>query len=140
MKIPSTFASYREEGQQWYDLFSRGARDWLRHNEKVGRAVREKLPDLISNADVLGGGDNVVKVPVRFMEHCRFRTSYGGTQFCHDTVYLEGFCRFHHRALRRGEMNENGVLNERVSDQARRREINFHGIAVDETVYREDRT
>jgi len=73
MKIPSTFASYREEGQQWYDLFSRGARDWLRHNEKVGRAVREKLPDLISNADVLGGGDNVVKVPVRFMEHCRFR-------------------------------------------------------------------
>jgi len=73
MKIPSTFACYEQEGQQWYDLFSRGARDWLRHNEKIGRAVREKLPDLISNADVLGGGDNVVKVPVKFMEHFRFR-------------------------------------------------------------------
>ena len=24
----------------WYDLFSRGARDWLRHNEKVRDAVR----------------------------------------------------------------------------------------------------
>ena len=74
------------------------------------------------------------------MEHCRFRTSFGGTRFCQDPVYLEGFCRFHHRALRNGEMNENGVLNERVSEQARRREINYHGIAVDENVYREDRT
>jgi uncharacterized sporulation protein YeaH/YhbH (DUF444 family) len=70
---PSTFAVYEGEGQQWYDLFSRGARDWLRHNEKIGRAVREKLPDLIANADVLGSGDNRVKVPVRFMEHFRFR-------------------------------------------------------------------
>ena len=74
------------------------------------------------------------------MDHCRFRTSLGGTRFCQDPVYLEGFCRFHHRALRTGEMNENGVLNERVSDQARRREINYHGIAVDETVYLDERT
>ena len=72
---PSTFASYEDEGQHWYDLFSRGARDWLRHNEKIGRAVRENLPDLISNADVLGAGDNRVKVPVRFMEHFRFKLS-----------------------------------------------------------------
>jgi uncharacterized sporulation protein YeaH/YhbH (DUF444 family) len=70
---PSTFACYDDEGQHWYDLFSRGARDWLRHNEKISRAVKEKLPELISNADVLGAGDNRVKVPVRFMEHFRFR-------------------------------------------------------------------
>lgn len=70
---PSTFVCNEEEGQHWYDLFSRGARDWLRHNEKIGRAVREKLPELIANADVLGAGDNRVKVPVRFMEHFRFR-------------------------------------------------------------------
>lgn len=72
---PSTFVCNEEEGQHWYDLFSRGARDWLRHNEKIGRAVREKLPELIANADVLGAGDNRVKVPVRFMEHFRFRLS-----------------------------------------------------------------
>lgn len=70
---PSTFVCNEEEGQHWYDLFSRGARDWLRHNEKISRAVREKLPELIANADVLGAGDNRVKVPVRFMEHFRFR-------------------------------------------------------------------
>lgn len=59
---------------RWYDLFSRGTRDWLRHNEKVREAVREKLPDLVAGSDVLTRPDNrTVKVPVRFMEHYRFR-------------------------------------------------------------------
>jgi uncharacterized sporulation protein YeaH/YhbH (DUF444 family) len=73
MNQPSTFACYEDRDKHWYELFSRGARDWLRHNEKIGRAVREKLPELISNADVLGSGESTVKVPVRFMEHFRFR-------------------------------------------------------------------
>ena len=71
------------------------------------------------------------------MSHCRFRTSNGGTEFCQDPAYLEGFCRFHFDALRRGEINEWGVINERLSDQARRREINFHGLTV-KGVYVED--
>lgn len=73
------------------------------------------------------------------MAHCRFRTSWGGAQFCQDETYLEGFCRFHYRALQNGEINENGVLNERLSDQNRRREINYHGIRVPSGVYLEDR-
>ena len=73
------------------------------------------------------------------MQHCRFRTSHGGTLFCQDPVYLEGFCEFHFRALQKGEINENGVLNERLSDQARRREINYHGIQVPTETYLEDR-
>ena len=59
--------------RQWYDLFSRGARDWLRHNDKVRSAVREKLPELIANSDVLPRADSTVQVPVRFLEHARFR-------------------------------------------------------------------
>ena len=74
------------------------------------------------------------------MKHCRFRTSYGGAKFCRDAPYLEGFCKFHFRALQGGEINENGVINERISDQSRRREINFHGIDVDTSPYLEDRT
>jgi hypothetical protein len=70
--------------------------------------------------------------------HCRFRTSYGGALFCQDPVYLEGFCRFHYRALQQGEINANGVLNELVSDQARRREINYHGIPQASADYLED--
>ena len=74
------------------------------------------------------------------MEHCRFRTSYGGALFCQDPAYLEGFCRFHHKALRDGEINENGVINELISDQQRRREINFHGIQTSTPVYLDEPT
>ncbi len=70
--------------------------------------------------------------------HCRFRTSLGGSRFCSDAVYLEGFCLFHFDALQNGEINENGVLNERLSDQDRRREINFHGIHLPRTTYLEE--
>jgi len=76
---------------------------------------------------------------MRAMKHCRFRTSYGGALFCQDPAYLEGFCKFHYRALQAGEINENGVLNEKISDQLRRREINFHGIELSDEVYLEDR-
>lgn len=58
----------------WYDLFSRGARDWLRHNEKVREAVRDSLPEIISSSDILGSqGNRTVQVPVKFLEHYRFR-------------------------------------------------------------------
>lgn len=59
---------------RWYDLFSRGARDWLRHNQKVRDAVRDHLPDMVTGSDILSRpGDRTVQVPVRFMEHYRFR-------------------------------------------------------------------
>lgn len=73
------------------------------------------------------------------MNHCRFRTSFGGARFCQDTPYLEGFCRFHFDAMQRGELNEHGVINELLSDQQRRREINYHGIELPEGAYLEDR-
>ena len=57
----------------WYDLFSRGARDWLRHNEKVREAVRQHLPQIVAGADVLSGGATTVRVPVRMLEHYRFK-------------------------------------------------------------------
>jgi uncharacterized sporulation protein YeaH/YhbH (DUF444 family) len=64
----------RTEGSAgWYDLFSRGARDWLRHNEKIREAVRASLPEMISSFDVDGPGGQVVRVPVRMLEHCHFR-------------------------------------------------------------------
>jgi hypothetical protein len=71
---------------------------------------------------------------------CKFRTSFGGALFCQDPVYLESFCNFHFRALQNGEMNERGILNERLTDQDRRREINFHGIRQEENAYLDDRT
>ncbi len=57
----------------WYELFSRGARDWLRHNEKVRDAVRKHLPEIVAGADVMGSGSRTVKVPVKMLEHYHFR-------------------------------------------------------------------
>jgi uncharacterized protein len=58
----------------WYDLFSRGARDWLRHNQKVRAAVKESLPELLAGADLISRpGNRTVVVPVKFLEHARFR-------------------------------------------------------------------
>lgn len=60
----------------WYRLFSRGARDWLRHNEKVRDAVREQLPEMIAGADILSRpSHHTVQIPVHFLEHYRFRLS-----------------------------------------------------------------
>lgn len=59
---------------RWYDLFSRGTRDWLRHNEKVREAVKRRATDLATEPDVLSGGpERRVQVPVKFLEHYRFR-------------------------------------------------------------------
>ncbi|MDA8109436.1 MAG: DUF444 family protein [Betaproteobacteria bacterium] len=60
----------------WYDLFSRGARDWLRHNRKVRDAVMKGLPELLSGGDMISRPENrTVLVPVRLLEHARFRLS-----------------------------------------------------------------
>jgi uncharacterized protein len=66
----------------WYDLFSRGARDWLRHNQKVRDAVKGNLPEILSGEDLLSrpGGNRTVLVPVKFLEHSRFRLSEPDTQ------------------------------------------------------------
>jgi uncharacterized protein len=57
----------------WYELFSRGARDWLRHNEKIREAVRQHLPRIVSGSDIINDGSRTVRVPVRMLEHYRFR-------------------------------------------------------------------
>lgn len=61
---------------------------------------------------------------------CRFRSSFGGNQHCADAVYHYGFCRFHFECYTRGEILANGQINEKLTDQVRRRTINFHGIQV----------
>ncbi|HKA45471.1 MAG TPA: hypothetical protein VKF40_26025, partial [Burkholderiales bacterium] len=50
----------------WYELFSRGARDWLRHNEKIREAVKKHIRQYITQSDVLSGAQGrTVLVPVR---------------------------------------------------------------------------
>ena len=66
---------------RWYDLFSRGARDWLRHNDKLRASVRESLPDLIGGVALSGASEpRTVRVPVRLLEHYRFRLREAATE------------------------------------------------------------
>src|ERR1700735_4375475 len=57
----------------WYELCPRGSRDWLRHNEKIREAVRAHLPQIVSGSDIINDGSRTVRVPVRMLEHYRFR-------------------------------------------------------------------
>ena len=47
---------------KWYELFSRGARDWLRHDEKVRESVREHLPQIIAGGEVINDSTRTVRV------------------------------------------------------------------------------
>jgi uncharacterized protein len=61
------------DAAKWYELFSRGARDWLRHDEKVRESVRQHLPQIVAGGDVMNDGARTVRVPVRMLEHYHFR-------------------------------------------------------------------
>ena len=61
-------------------------------------------------------------------ERCRFISSYDGVSRCGHETHAQRFCRFHYRAFRNGEITPEGYLADTLSDQVRRREINFHGI------------
>ncbi|MCZ6778348.1 MAG: hypothetical protein V3U86_13325 [Acidobacteriota bacterium] len=66
---------------------------------------------------------------------CKFRTSCGGVLRCQDPVEDHGFCEFHLEAFLRNEIAESGVISDRLSDQERRREINYHGIVFPDIPY-----
>lgn len=72
MTVHSTIST----SSPWYELFSRGARDWLRHNEKIRQSVRQHLPDLVAEPDLMTDSrEKTVQLPVNVLEHARFRLS-----------------------------------------------------------------
>ncbi|MYN08555.1 DUF444 family protein [Pseudoduganella aquatica] len=59
---------------RWYELFSRGERDWLRHNQKVRQAVLAYVPQFLECPDLISGDPRrPVRVPLHLLEHARFR-------------------------------------------------------------------
>jgi uncharacterized sporulation protein YeaH/YhbH (DUF444 family) len=93
----------------WYDLFSRGARDWLRHNEKVRESVQKNLPDLIAGSDLITGSqDRTVQVPVRMLEHARFRLADAQAQSQGDAGQGQGKAGDVLRPVQRGAGDEEG--------------------------------
>ena len=68
----------RRRGPPW-DLRQRGLKDSLRHDQRVKKAVRENLRELISEeAIITSDGNKTIKIPLRFLEQYRFK--YGSPQ------------------------------------------------------------
>ena len=66
---------------------------------------------------------------------CRFRSSLGGDRHCEDAVSRYGFCAFHFECYIQAEILANGQINEKLTDQTRRRAINFHGLRLPAGTY-----
>ena len=64
-------------------------------------------------------------------ENCRYISTYDGHSRCRDQVHAQGFCRFHYQAYVAGDITAEGYLADHLSDQSRRRAINFHGVNPD---------
>ncbi|HZE89694.1 MAG TPA: hypothetical protein VE404_09105 [Verrucomicrobiae bacterium] len=72
--------------------------------------------------------------PAAAAPHCKFITSFGGAAYCLDPPYLLGFCEFHFGAFEHGEIDLEGRIADTLSDQTRRRAINFHGVRLADDV------
>ena len=60
-----------------YDSTPRGRTDAARHREKVKEAIRQNLPDIISEESIITGKkDRVVRVPIRGVKSYRFIHRY----------------------------------------------------------------
>jgi len=59
-----------------YSMRRRGKRDSGRHSERVKRAIKENLRDLISDINIISSdGKKKTKIPIRFLDNYRFKHS-----------------------------------------------------------------
>jgi len=60
-----------------WSLHRKGYEDQARHQEKVREAVRQNLPDLVSEENIiLSDGKQIIKVPIRSLDEYRFIYNY----------------------------------------------------------------
>jgi uncharacterized protein len=60
-----------------WSLHRKGYQDQLRHQEKVKEAIKQNLPDLVSEESIImSNGRDVVKIPIRSLDEYRFRYNY----------------------------------------------------------------
>lgn len=63
--------------QEDWTLHRKGYQDQLRHQEKVKEAIRNNLPDIISEENIiLSNGRKVIKIPIRSLEEYKIRYNF----------------------------------------------------------------
>ncbi|WP_201319069.1 DUF444 family protein, partial [Paenibacillus sp. EPM92] len=60
-----------------WSLHRKGYQDQTRHQQKVRDAIKQNLPDLVTDESiVMSDGKQIVKVPIRSLDEYRFRYNY----------------------------------------------------------------
>ncbi|MCF6094606.1 sporulation protein YhbH [Microaerobacter geothermalis] len=60
-----------------WSLHRKGYQDQMRHQEKVKEAIKQNLPDLITEESIImTDGRDVVKIPIRSLDEYRFRYNF----------------------------------------------------------------
>ncbi|MFD1848744.1 sporulation protein YhbH [Oceanobacillus bengalensis] len=63
--------------QEDWSLHRKGYQDQLRHEEKVKDAIKNNLPDLVTEESIImSNGKEVVKIPIRSLDEYKIRYSY----------------------------------------------------------------
>lgn len=60
-----------------WSLHRKGYQDQTRHQEKVREAIKQNLPDLVTDESIiLNNGKQIVKIPIRSIDEYRFRYNF----------------------------------------------------------------
>jgi len=63
--------------QEDWSLHRKGYQDQSRHQQKVREAIKQNLPDLVADENIiLSNGKQIIKVPIRSLEEYRFRYNF----------------------------------------------------------------
>ena len=63
-------SSFDTTNIKWFDLFSRGHRDWARHNQKIKEQITLGIPEIV-NGSV--SKDQKFQLPIKMLQHYRFK-------------------------------------------------------------------
>lgn len=70
---PSVFVVSRED----WSLHRKGFQDQSRHQQKVREAIKQNLPDLVTEENIImSDGKQIIKVPIRSLDEYRFIYNY----------------------------------------------------------------
>ncbi len=72
-EVDKSFAVSKED----WSLHRKGHDDQKRHQEKIKEAIKNNLPDLITEENiVMSNGREVVKIPIKSLDEYRIRYNY----------------------------------------------------------------
>ena len=70
---PYSFVVSKED----WSLHRKGYQDQQRHQQKVREAIKQNLPDLVTDESIImSDGKQIIKVPIRSLDEYRFRYNY----------------------------------------------------------------